>query len=120
MNLEAIQERLRTFVRERDWEKFHTPKNLAMALSGEVGELVELFQWLTPEESSNVLQDPPKAQQVKHELADVFVYLLRLADVLGVSLEEAVKEKLTVNETKYPAHLARGNAKKYSELLKDE
>ncbi len=120
MNLEAIQERLRVFVKERDWEKFHTPKNLVMALSGEVGELLELFQWLTPEESITVLNDQKKAEQVRHELADILVYLLRISDVLGIPLENAVIEKMNLNEKKYPAHLAKGTAKKYSELTKEE
>jgi len=120
MNLDSIQERLRLFVKERDWEKFHNPKNLVMALSGEVGELVEIFQWLTPEESLTVLSDSKKAEQVRHELADIFVYLLRLSDVLSVPLESAVTEKMSLNEKKYPAHLAKGTAKKYFELKKEE
>jgi len=120
MNIEEIQLRLRRFVQARDWEKFHTPKNLVMALAGEAGELLEIFQWLTAEESQKVNQDPKKAQQVKHELADILVYLVRISDVLGISLEQAVLEKLAINEEKYPPHLAKGNAKKYNELREKE
>ncbi|MFE5584063.1 nucleotide pyrophosphohydrolase [Kitasatospora sp. NPDC056531] len=101
---------------ERDWEQFHTPKNLAMALSGEVGELLELFQWLTPEQSSAVMADPGRAQRVREEAADVLAYLLRFSDVLGIDLEQALIEKIAANRAKYPVHLARGRADKYTEL----
>jgi NTP pyrophosphatase (non-canonical NTP hydrolase) len=83
--IDELQLRIREFARERDWEQFHTPKNLAMALSGEVGELVEIFQWLTPEEAAAVMESP-RAGDVEDELADVVIYLLRLADVLGERL----------------------------------
>jgi len=97
-----LQGLLREFAAERDWEPFHTPKNLAMALSGEAGELTEIFQWLTPAESSAVMTDPAQAVQVRDEIADVFAYLLRLADVLGVDLETALTEKMVKNAVKYP------------------
>jgi NTP pyrophosphatase (non-canonical NTP hydrolase) len=93
---------LRSFARARDWEQFHTPKNLAMALAGEAGELVACFQWLTPEESASVMHDPGTAADVESELADVLQYLVRLADVLGVDLAEAVREKMKINETRFP------------------
>ena len=114
MDPNALAARLRTFARERDWEQFHTPKNLAMALSVEAGELMELFQWLTPEESRAVADDPAGARRLQEELADVLIYLVRLADVLGVDLEEAVEAKLQTNAGKYPIHLAYGNATKAS------
>jgi len=107
---------LRQFARERDWEQFHTPKNLVMALAGEVGELTELFQWLTPDQSLNIMQELPKAEAVRDELADIFSYCLRLADILGVDLEAAFTAKLAKNAGKYPVHLAKGNAAKYTEL----
>jgi dCTP diphosphatase len=112
MDPNHLAARLRTFAQERDWEQFHTPKNLAMALSVEAGELLELFQWLTPEESHAVLTTAAGAQRVQEELADVLIYLVRLADVLGVDLEAAVETKLMVNTRKYPIDLSRGNATK--------
>jgi NTP pyrophosphatase (non-canonical NTP hydrolase) len=112
MDPNRLAARLRAFAQERDWEQFHTPKNLAMALSVEAGELLELFQWLTPEESHAVLTTPAGAQQVQEELADVLIYLVRLADVLGVDLEAAVETKLKLNAHKYPVDLSRGNATK--------
>lgn len=116
MNTIELQEKIREFVRARDWEKYHDPKNLSMALAGEAGELLEIFQWLSPEESTKVMQDPKTATQVRHELADIFVYLLRLSDKLEVSLESAVCEKLALNEKKYPIHLSKGIATKYTQL----
>ncbi|MDH6710491.1 NTP pyrophosphatase (non-canonical NTP hydrolase) [Kitasatospora sp. MAA19] len=116
MTIRSLQQELAEFAAERDWEQFHTPKNLAMALSGEAGELLELFQWLTPEESSAVMADPARAQRVREELSDVLAYLLRLADVLGIDPEQALTEKIAANRAKYPVHLARGRADKYTEL----
>jgi len=118
LNVRAMLNLQRAFVSERRWEKFHTPKNLSMALAGESGELMEIFQWLTQAESKKVMKNPAKAKAVSHEMADVFYYLLRLADVLGVNLEEAYWEKMKHNQAKYPVKLAKGNAKKYHELLK--
>jgi dCTP diphosphatase len=107
--IEDLQRRIREFARERDWEQFHTPKNLAMALSGEVGELVEIFQWLTPEEAAAVMESA-RARDVEDELADVLIYLLRLADVLDVDLLEAGATKLTRNNDRYPAGHVRARA----------
>lgn len=104
---------LREFADERDWLGFHTPKNLAMALTGEVGELVEIFQWLTPEQSAGVGTDPATARHVREELADVLIYLVRLADVLGVDFDQAVRAKLEVNARKYPADQVRGSSRKH-------
>ena len=111
-----LVEQLRRFAAERDWDQFHDPKNLAMALVVEAGELVEIFQWLTPEQSQKVMGDAKKAVAVREELADIYGYLLRLADRLEVSLDEALEEKLVTNAEKYPVNLARGNATKYTEL----
>ncbi|HEV2374507.1 MAG TPA: nucleotide pyrophosphohydrolase [Streptosporangiaceae bacterium] len=94
---------LRAFARARDWERYHTPKNLAMALAGEAGELVACFQWLTPSESESIMNDPLEAEAVESELADVLQYLIRLADVLGVDLAEAVRKKAQINEKRFPA-----------------
>lgn len=96
-----LQERLRTFAQERDWEQFHTPKNLAMALAGEVGELVEIFQWLTPEESAAVMAGE-RAGDVEDELADVLIYVARLADVLDVDLASVATAKVDRNEDRFP------------------
>ena len=111
-----LVEKLRRFAAERDWDQFHDPKNLAMALVVESGELVEIFQWLTPEQSQKVMGDAKKAVAVREELADIYGYLLRLADRLEVSLDEALEEKLVTNAEKYPVDLARGKATKYTEL----
>ena len=117
LDITAILKRQRAFVAERKWQPFHTPKNVSMALCGEAAELLELFQWLTPAESKKIMKDTRKSEAVSHEIADVFFYLLRLADLLGVDLEKAFLEKMRHNEAKYPVKFARGNAKKYHELL---
>ncbi len=114
--LRELQALLGEFASRRDWRQFHTPKNLAMALAGEAGEVVSLFQWLTPEESSAVMTRPERARRVREELADVFAYLLQLADVLDVDLVEALRAKVAVNEARYPEEVARGRADKYDEL----
>ncbi len=116
VDVARLQQAMALFARERDWDQFHSPKNLAMALTGEVGELVELFQWLSEDASRRVAHDPTTARRVRDELADVLVYLVRLAAVLEVDLDEAVRTKLAANAVKYPADLARGNARKYSDL----
>ena len=102
MSIEGLQAKLRVFSSEREWEPFNTPKNLVMALSGEVGELTEIFQWLTPEQSASVMLNQAEAEHVRDEMADVFAYLLRLADVLGVDLEAALNAKMIKNALKYP------------------
>jgi NTP pyrophosphatase (non-canonical NTP hydrolase) len=104
--------RLREFAAAREWEHYHTPKNLAMALAGEVGELVAEFQWLTPEESAGVMDDPQAAARVLAELGDVFGYLVRLADVLGVDLLEAAGAKLEQSERRYDPAAYRGTFRK--------
>ena len=112
--LEKIKLRLRQFAEERDWDQFHSPKNFSMALIAEAAEIVEHFQWLTPEQSQNL--PPDKLEEVKTELADVFIYLVRLADKLDVDLISAVYAKIETNEKKYPIEKAKGIAKKYTEL----
>jgi NTP pyrophosphatase (non-canonical NTP hydrolase) len=116
MTIRDAQDALAQFARERDWEQFHTPKNLAMALAGEAGEVLELFQWLTPEQSSALIAQPDGAQALRQELADVFAYLLRLADVTGIDLEEALAEKIELNRRRYPVELAYGRAETYTKL----
>ena len=119
LDVDAVQRALRTFAQEREWEQFHTPKNLVMALAGEVGELVELFQWLTPEQSTKVMTSTDSAEAVRDEIADVLNYVLRLADILDVDLHRAVWGKLDKNAEKYPVEQARGSAAKYN-ALRDE
>jgi len=108
--LDALRARLRAFAAERDWEQFHSPKNLAMALIVEAAELVEHFQWLTEEQSLGLV--PDKLAEVEQELADVFIYLIRLADRLGVDLVDAAWRKIDLNARKYPADAVRGRADK--------
>ncbi len=112
--LDDLAAALRAFAAERDWEQFHTPKNLAAALAVEAGEVLEHFQWLTPEQSLALTGE--QRQAVALELADVLLYLVRLADRTGVDLERAAREKLALNAKKYPADKARGSARKYTEL----
>ncbi|GAA5165911.1 nucleotide pyrophosphohydrolase [Ornithinimicrobium tianjinense] len=107
MDIEALQDRLRAFAVDRDWEQFHTPKNLATALSVESSELLEIFQWLTDEQSRAVMTTP-ESDHVRQEMADVLIYLLRLADVLDVDLAAAVESKVEDNAVRYPP--ARGGA----------
>jgi len=114
MNIKEIQDKLAKFAEERDWDQFHSPKNLVMALTSEVGELNELFQWLTEEQSSIKDDDSPKVDEIGYEIADIFIYLLRLADKLDIDIEVAVREKIEINAKKYPIDLAKGNATKYN------
>ena len=119
LDLTAVQQFLREFAAAREWNQFHTPKNLAMALAGEAGELLEIFQWLTPEQSAQVASTAKGREAVEHELADVLGYVIRLADVLGIDLAQALWTKLRLNGEKYPVERARGHARKYSELAED-
>lgn len=112
--LERLREQLRDFAAVRDWDQFHSPKNLAMALSVEAGELLETFQWLTEEQSRRL--SPEALAAASDEVADVLLYLIRLSDKLGIDPIAAASRKLLSNAEKYPADKARGNSKKYTEL----
>mgnify|MGYP001551487164 FL=1 len=114
LDLGGLQQTLREFAKARDWEQFHTPKNLAMALSVEAAELLEIFQWTTAEESHTIMAT--KGEDVRDELADIVVYCVRLADQLKVDLPSAIAAKMKKNAAKYPPELARGSSKKYTEL----
>ncbi|TKR53269.1 nucleotide pyrophosphohydrolase [Allopusillimonas ginsengisoli] len=116
IDVAPLSSALEKFAADRDWAQFHSPKNLVMALTGEVGELTEIFQWMTEAQSRSAGTNPDTAQAVKEELADVQLYLVRLASVLGVDLNEAVAQKLQKNAEKYPAEKARGSSKKYTKL----
>lgn len=107
---------LREFAEARDWAQFHSPKNLVMALSGEVGELNEIFQWMTEADSFKAASSEATADAVRDEIADVALYLIRLSDVLGIDLNEAVSRKLATNAAKYPVDLSRGVSTKYNKL----
>lgn len=112
MQIKILQNKLREFAKEREWEQFHSPKNLAMALSVEVSELLEVFQWMTEEESRSLTDD--LRESVAEEVADVQIYLARIADVLEIDIERAVDAKLQANNEKYPADRVRGSSKKYN------
>ena len=112
--LTELRDAMRRFAAERDWDRFHTPKNLAMALSGEAGELIEHFQWLTAEESASL--PAPVREEVALEMADVLLYLVRLGDVLGIDLAAAARRKLAINAQRYPVERVRGRAVKYDRL----
>jgi NTP pyrophosphatase (non-canonical NTP hydrolase) len=99
----GLEEELLRFARDRDWEQYHAPRNLLMALVGEVGELAEIFQWMTEAQAAEAMRDPDTARHVREEMADVMMYLVRLASVLGVDLDAAVREKLVSNAIRYPA-----------------
>ena len=112
-SFKQIKNRLREFAAERDWDQFHSPKNLSMALIVEAAELVEHFQWLSEKQSKKLPAD--KLAEVEQEIADIQIYLIRLADKLGIDVEKAVNAKITLNEKKYPASRVRGKSAKYDE-----
>lgn len=111
--LEKLRIRISDFANERDWNQFHSPKNLSMALIVEAGELLEHFQWMKQKDSFKLSED--KLAAVEEELADILVYLIRIADQLNVDLISAAKKKIISNEAKYPADMVRGSSKKYTE-----
>jgi len=113
MDLNNLKKQLRDFAEERNWQGFHAPKNLVMAMSVEVAEIMEHFQWLTEQQSENL--DAKVLDEVQYEVADVFIYLVRLADKLGVDLDEVVAEKIQRNARKYPVDKCHGSAAKYTE-----
>jgi dCTP diphosphatase len=116
IDVKGLSEALAAFAAARDWDQYHSPKNLTMALTGEIGELCEIFQWLTEDASKSVATNAETATAIREELADVTLYLVRLASVLGVDLNEAVTQKLQKNATKYPVNKAYGNHKKYDKF----
>jgi NTP pyrophosphatase (non-canonical NTP hydrolase) len=112
--LDALRDKLRLFAAAREWDQFHSPRNLSIALSVEAAELLEHFQWLSEEQSRHL--SPAGVEAVGEEIADVLLYLIHLADKLDINLIDAANRKLLKNEEKYPADKSRGNSKKYSEL----
>ncbi|WP_026803717.1 nucleotide pyrophosphohydrolase [Aliarcobacter lanthieri] len=118
MDIEKIKNRIQKFSDDRNWESFHNPKNLVMALNGEVGELNEIFQWLNFEESLNLPEDV--LAHTKEEVADIAIYLIRICMKLNIDLEDAILNKMTKNEAKYPAETSQGGSKKYSKSREDK
>jgi dCTP diphosphatase len=112
-SLQSLRDRLREFAKERDWDQYHTPKNLSMALIAEAAELIEHFQWVDGDQS-HILADKTR-QSVEEELADILIYLVRISDKLEIDLYNSVERKIAINEMKYPAEKVRGSAKKYTE-----
>lgn len=112
-SLDRLNARLLAFARDRDWEKFHSPKNLAMALAGEAGELLEHFQWLSEEQSEALA--PAKHAAIALEMADILIYLIRLSERLEIDLITAVEQKITINEQRYPVDTVRGDARRADE-----
>ncbi len=112
-DIKKLARELRSFVAKRNWAKYHTPKNLAMGLATEAGELLEVFLWLTPSESRKLTRG--KQQQLKEELGDIFIYLVNIADKFNLDLVECAREKLKLNAKKYPHEKVRGSARKYTE-----
>jgi NTP pyrophosphatase (non-canonical NTP hydrolase) len=111
-----LKTRVLAFVRERDWEQFHNPKNLAMALAAETGELMEHFLWTTPEQSQAIVHDPAKRAKIADELADVVIYALEFANITGLDVAAAIEAKMAANAKKYPVEKAKGRSEKYTEL----
>lgn len=114
MDIKQIQKKLQEFSAKRNWDQFHSPKNLAMALSVEVAELVEIFQWLDNEQSLAHNLDSSTLKNLKEELGDIMIYTIRLADKLNINLEKAIHEKIEINAQKYPIELSKDNAVKYN------
>ena len=111
-----LKQRILAFSHERDWEQFHAPKNLSMALAAEAGELMEHFLWATSEASRTIVQDPAKRAQIEEELSDVIIYALEFANMTGIDAAAAIERKMAANARKYPVEKARGRADKYTEL----
>jgi len=114
--LSDLKTRILAFARERDWEQFHAPKNLSMALAAEAGELMEHFLWVGAEASGEIVRNPAKKGKIEEELADVVIYALEFANVTGIDLSAAIERKMAANALKYPVEKARGRADKYDEL----
>src|SRR4051812_18268848 len=111
-----LKTRVLAFVRERDWEQFHSPKNLSMALAAETGELMEHFLWATPEQSNAIVREPARRARIADELADVVIYALEFANITGLDVAAAIEAKMAANAKKYPVEKARGRSEKYTEL----
>lgn len=114
--IQQVKERVRAFAREREWEQFHSPKNLSMALAAEAAELMEHFLWCSSADSTAVVAEPAKRRNIADELADIVIYAAEFANVTGLDLAAAIEAKMTANAAKYPVEKARGRSAKYTEL----
>jgi len=114
--LEEIKKRVLQFANDRDWEQFHSPKNLSMALAAEAGELLEHFLWTDSEESRRIIDDHKRLAKVREELADIVIYAIEFANMTGIDLAQAIEKKMALNAEKYPVEKARGSSAKYNEL----
>jgi dCTP diphosphatase len=117
LDIDLIKKDFRNFVNEREWSQYQTPKNIAMAMSVEASEIVEIFQWLTEQESFDTKNNPEKKQDISYEIADVILYLIRLSDLLDINIAQAVKQKFEINKAKYPVDKVKGSSKKYTEYV---
>jgi len=116
VNLDKLNKDIDKFVRERDWDQFHSVKNLCMALSVETSELLEIFQWMSEKESNLIVENQRAMDKVQDEISDIFIYLMRILSKTNIDLESAVRLKMKKNEEKYPIQLSKGNSKKYDEF----
>ncbi len=116
VTIAGIKERVLAFARERDWEQFHSPKNLSMALAAEAGELMEHFLWATPEGSREIASASSKRAKIEEELADVVIYAMEFANIAGIDVSQAIWRKMKSNALKYPVEKARGRSEKYTDL----
>lgn len=114
VDVTALRKTLCQFDGERDWQQFHSLKNLAISVSCEASELLELFQWLSDEEATDISNDSKRKQSISHEIADIIMYILRIADKLDLNVSQAINEKITINQKRYPPHLVKGCAKKHT------
>jgi len=114
--VEYLKQLVKKFCEDRDWDKYHSPKNLAIGIVTEASELLEIFRWKSEEDSYNLLKDPKKLEEIRHELADVFYFVLRFAQKYEIDLTNALIEKLKINEERYPIQKSKGSDKKYTEL----
>lgn len=116
IDLSAIIKDINQFSEDRDWDQFHSVKNLSMALNVEAGELMELFQWMKEDETNRVSENPVLLEKLQDEVADVFIYLMRIVSKSGINLEDSVRNKMQKNAIKYPVTLSKGNSRKYTEF----
>ena len=116
IDLKKLNDEIEQFVKERDWDQFHSIKNLSMALSVECSEFLEIFQWLTEDQSNEITNDPELLLKAQDELADIFLYLMRILSKTNMDLETVVRNKMRKNAEKYPVELSKGNSKKYNEF----
>jgi NTP pyrophosphatase (non-canonical NTP hydrolase) len=116
IDLKKLNDEIEQFVKDRDWDQFHSVKNLSMALSVECSEFLELFQWLTEDQSNEITNDPELLLKAQDELADIFLYLMRILSKTNIDLETVVRNKMRKNAEKYPVELSKGNSKKYNEF----